>query len=114
MSNKVLFTAFCPALNRKIELHAKTWYGHIMKFHAEMRGKRGLLKRAIEETRDSALVMRFNYYPSNKVFVNFQCVDFLPLNNFLRITFEIADDNRAFVTSAFAVDSIPKKGIIRP
>jgi hypothetical protein len=48
-------------LGRQITLHDRTWYGHILRRHPEMRGVRAQIEQTIRQPRE----IRFSAYDSD-------------------------------------------------
>lgn len=106
---EIIFSIHCSALRRRVVLFRHTWEGHVLPQHPAVRHKIPLIKKVLESEAVADLYEQIEY--PKRVFIQFKCPDFLPINNFIRVTMKILDEKKAIVTSAYPVNSFPKEGV---
>lgn len=110
LSYKVFFKEHCPALGVDVIMTQETWYGHILHSktgHPYMAAKINLIKRAIREITHKRQFFRFTGDPENSWFCDFECPDFRPISDCLRIAFKKIEDGSVIIASAYKM----KRGV---
>ncbi len=95
----------------KVYLLRDDFYGHI-KNHSEVNeGKIGLVESVVGSALNKNEIYQWFTSPISDFFVQLKCVDFLPMNDYLRVSFRKLDDKVFKITSAYPVFGPPTKGV---
>lgn len=107
----LLFRIPCPALGLPVVLFKQIWDEHILPSHPQLGGKIELVKSLIQSCESLDDIFQKADRP-RKIAIQKHCPDFMPMNRFLRVAIELkSKGNWAVVTSAYPVNSFPKRGI---
>ncbi|GEM_PF-2179301 len=108
---EVLFKAKCPALGLNVILFRQAWEQHILPSHPQLGGKEEVVKQVIQSCHLLDDIFQKVDRPK-RLAIQKRCSDFEPINSYLRVAIEIKKKgNWAIVTSAYPVNSFPKKGV---
>ena len=97
--------------DRDVVLTKGAFYGHIQKEHPEVTiAKISLLEKAIQHALRRNEVYQYTAGPASDFFIQYQCPDFEPLNDYIRICFRVIDRSTIIVTTALPVWGFAKTG----
>jgi hypothetical protein len=109
-----LLSVYSPALNREVVLYRQTWEEHILPSRPGLKSKLNLIERIITSKKEELILTQKADDPE-RVAIQKEVPDFLPLNRYLRIAVKMLDkpNDKAIMLTAIPVDNVQKTGVKR-
>ena len=102
----ILFSEFCPYLNRNVTLYRNTWYDHIVTEHPRVSNRIPYIKEIISKDTKEIFKYRKKRNP-NKIALFKECPHQKPLNKYIKIAIELIDDKKAVITTVHGQNNLP-------